>query len=1062
MSICLLVFAPHPDDEILGCAGLMSRVHAEGGVVKVIVVTDGGLGANPSVRREESDAGLTALGLPVAEHWLYPDGALPLDDEIQQRYRQLADEMRPTHLALPSPFEAHPDHRRLTRGVLYALHKRWSGTLMFYETTTPLHHCNHIELVDLTVKRRALACHGSQLRSFDYLQWINGLSVLRGVSGGVPAGEGFLTYEWDGSPQNFFEQRPLVSVIVRANDHAILTHALKSIDAQQYDHLEVCVVWHGGLPLPRLPSTLWGCVIVGPGGRSANLNAGLQQVQGQYVAFLDQDDVWHDHHIALLLTELQANPALDLVYGDYEWVICRRTGSDVEVIQRSTVATEAFSKGRLMIGNHIPIHAYVCRLPAAKRLAFDPSLDAYEDWDFLLRASLQDWQLQRVPEVVCEYRAYPTPDQSTEQHELHRQKGYLHWKHLIQCKLFAHLQSRPSDFNALLAFAEDLHQQVHIAQNSMASLETKADALQRELDALRLQHTQLHHWADAIAPHSIGLPPLSRLAGLALQDGPCISIVMPVCDPEPAFLTEAIHSVVQQTYPHWQLCLVDDASTSLTVVHMLAHLAHSDPRVVLHTHTERQGITSATQSGLALVRGTWVAFVDHDDRLHHDALLDIAHCIQQHPQLHALYTDSRMIDRNGVVLHNYHKPDWSPETLLHLNYINHLSVVKLDALLAAGGIRVGFEGSQDWDVWLRLSRLPAVEVAHIKRPLYDWRASEQSVAYALSSKPYIVQAACQATSDHLKALGFHDATSTVADRSSGLRHAWQAPCLPLTAIVLTHQNPHDLRRLLTALRTSTYPELHIKLLANRVAETDTATHDLLLEATTWPRTEVWHDNRAFNWAALNNEAVRRCSTPWLLFLNDDVEWSESDALERLTRYLSLSPAIGAVGMLLMYGSDQGGDIQHDGVVTHNNPQQVANNIQTRYVTSGLGVPRNVSAVTGAALLTTRAAFQQCGGFDERFAISFNDVDYCIHLRQLGYRVVQASDVTGIHHESRTRGPANTPEKKAEITEAAQRLCAKWSHMLDDTHSFSHQGRFLASHIVHIPSSSDEALHKTAD
>lgn len=1058
MTMRLLVLAPHPDDEILGCAGLMSRVTKEGGLVKVVVVTDGGLAGNPDVRRHESDAGLAELHLEAAAHWGYGDGALPLDEDIQQRYRQLVQRVRPTHLALPSPFEAHPDHRRLTRGLLHALTRVWAGTLMFYETVTPLPQCNHIEALDVTVKLRALEHHQSQLLSFNYLQWTKGLSVLRGTSVGAEAAEGFLSYEWDGSPQNFFEQRPLVSVIVRSDDRDLLTHALNSIVEQDYDHIDVCVVWHGDAPLPTLPPTLFGHVMVGPGGRSANLNAGLQQVQGEYVAFLDHDDVWLSHHLALLLTELQANPALDLAYGDYERVVCRRNGTQVDVLERTPIETEDFKAGRLMLGNHIPIHAYLCRLSAAKRLKFDEALDAYEDWDFLLRAELDGWQFQRVPESVCEYRTYPTPGQSADLRELHEQKGYLHWLEVVRQKFFEQL--RPTQLFTLLEFAQDVHDQTRNALKEVKTLETKLQALEQQLNALQPKEKQWHEWADLLAPHTIGLSPLSRIVGLALHDGPCISVLIPVCDPEPAFLTEVVNTVFQQSYPNWQLCLVDDASTSPEVVEMLAHLAQADSRIVLHTHVQRRGIVGATQSGLALVRGSWVAFVDHDDRLHTDAFLEIARCIKQQPQVQAIYTDSRMIDRNGTVLHTYQKPAWSPETLLHLNYINHLSVIRLDALMAAGGMRTGFDGSQDWDIWLRVSRLPHVQIAHIKHALYDWRASETSVAYSLSSKPYVIQAACKATSSHLHALGVADANSKLATQGGGIRHEWTAPCLPLTAIVLTHRNPKDLSRLLDALQASTYPELHIKLVANRVADTDADTHRLLAKAATWPRTEVWHDDRAFNWAALNNAAARRSSTPWLLFLNDDVEWSAPDTLQRLTRYLALDPAIGAVGMRLMYGEEEGGGIQHDGIVTNNDPTSVANNIQTDYSTSGVYIPRNVSAVTGACLLTTQAVFQRCGGFDERFAISYNDVDYCLHVRQVGYRIVQASDVEGIHHESRTRGKADTPEKKAEIQEGAQRLCTKWADVLQEKHSLLYHRNFVASHIVHVASS--EALSARAN
>lgn len=1052
MTVRLLVLAPHPDDEILGCTGLMTRIHSGGGQVHVVVVTDGGLGGDPVVRAHEVQQGLALLQLPQAECWGHADGGLPMDASIRQRYVDRVKALKPTHLALPSPTEAHPDHRRLTRGVLEALTGIWSGTLVFYETTTPLAQCNHFEPLSLPDKLAAMGQHVSQLGQFNYLQWIQGMAALRGASAGCPAAEGYLSFEWDGSEQNFFEQRPLVSVVIRADDRELLDHALRSVEDQEYDQTEVCVVWHGDLPLPVLPTRLMGCVALGPGGRSANLNFALERVRGEYVAFLDQDDIWASHHLALLVAELQADSRLDLAYGDYERVVCSRQGTEVHVTRREKIETDHHRPGRLMLGNHIPIHAYVCRLRGAQQTGFDDTLQAYEDWDFLLRAELAGLRMRRVEAVVCEYRLFPEAGESGEIDVLHQRKGYLPWRDAVRRKLQSALA--PRWFDTLLDLAEDFQHQAKEFRQQADAARTQWQESQAELALLRQQALELHTWADELVPQTAALNPLSRLAGQAFTHGPVIAVLMPVCDPDPAFLTEAVHSVLQQSYPHWCLCLTDDASTSPVIQAMLAQLAHTDPRIRLHTHDQRQGIVAATMSAARMAIGDWMAFVDHDDRLHPDALLEIARSLKQHPQWQALYTDSRTVDRNGVVLNTYAKAEWAPETLLHLNYINHLTAVRRDVFEHIGGLRPGLDGSQDWDLWLRLSRVPGLSVGHISRPLYDWRASETSVAYSLASKPYLLAAACRATEDHLHSLGLTDATSQLAtDGGGGLRHRWTAPAQALTVIALTHHNPVDLARLVQSLKASTYPELHIRLVANRVTDTDT--QRLLDEVATWPNAEVWEDNRSFNWAALNNAAARRCHTPWLLFLNDDVEWSEPDTLQQLTRYLALDPLVGVVGARLMYGPQEGGDVQHDGVITAADARTVAHNIQSTAQTSGLHTPRNVAAVTGAFLLTTRSVFQRCGGFDERFPVSFNDVDFCLHARRVGYRVVQASDVVAIHHESRTRGHPDTADKQAEIKEAAQRLLMRWGHLLDDTHSLRYQRQFVASHIVRIPSAGDQ-------
>lgn len=490
----LLVLAPHPDDEILGCTGLMARSVQAGGTTRIVVVSDGHLAADPVVRQFESRAALTHLGLPEPEFWSYPDGSLPMGVRIRACYLQLVRDFNPSHIALPSPTEAHPDHRRLTRGLLSALVGQWSGALMFYETTTPLAQCNHFEPVDLGKKLEAMALHASQLPSFNYLQWIKGLCALRGVSAGCEAAEGYLNFQWDGSPQNFFEHQPLVSVIVRADDTELLTHALHSIEGQDYDQLEVWVIWHGSTPLPELPPTLMAHVLQGPGGRSANLNLGLERASGEYLAFLDQDDVWHSNHVSSLITELQSDPLLDLAYGHYERVVCSRYGATVQILSRESVRTEPFHPGRFILGNHIPLHAYVCRLRRARQIRFDEQLSAYEDWDFLLRAELDGWQFRQVDVTVAEYRLYPDSNQSSDIKDLHHRKGYQAWAPVVHQKLFKQLTFK--QFQTFLEFAEDTRSQLVDLQTRHAALEQTSATQQIRLEQLHQLQLEMHTWAD--------------------------------------------------------------------------------------------------------------------------------------------------------------------------------------------------------------------------------------------------------------------------------------------------------------------------------------------------------------------------------------------------------------------------------------------------------------------------------------------------------------------------------------------------------------------------------------
>ena len=223
----ILVFAPHPDDEILGCGGYLALKRTENAAIRIIVVSDGALGLAPTksiqsaLRQQESRLGLAQLQIKDVQFWDYPDGSIPLTGQIITDYLQAVREFRPSQIMLPAPSEAHSDHRRVTRGILCALEGKWAGDVWFYETTQPA------PLVNITIdvstsieaKLQALTEHASQLAQFDYVGYSDSLARMRGVASGYLHGEAFLAFPWDGSSQNFFEGRPLISVVVRANDH---------------------------------------------------------------------------------------------------------------------------------------------------------------------------------------------------------------------------------------------------------------------------------------------------------------------------------------------------------------------------------------------------------------------------------------------------------------------------------------------------------------------------------------------------------------------------------------------------------------------------------------------------------------------------------------------------------------------------------------------------------------------------------------------------------------------------------------------------------------------------
>jgi len=325
----ILVLAPHPDDELLGCGAYLAKAAAAGYPIRIIVVTDGGAGLPPGYgvadREAECRAGLALLGISDVQFWGYADGACPVSGEIADRYRQAVAEFGPHGLFLPAPGEQHPDHVRVTRGCLAALTQHWQGELWFYETLRPNPTVNLlIPIADMPGKLAALACHRSQMQDYDHAGHSAALARLRGFGTGTDYAEAFLQFPWEGDAQNFFDQTPLISIIIRARHNHFLQHALASLAAQDYPLTEVVLVWFGE-DAPQLDAyrTLLIQEVPGMASRSENLNRGIDTATGEYIAILDEDDIVHPSHYSTLLAELKANPQADVAHSNCSLRSCR-------------------------------------------------------------------------------------------------------------------------------------------------------------------------------------------------------------------------------------------------------------------------------------------------------------------------------------------------------------------------------------------------------------------------------------------------------------------------------------------------------------------------------------------------------------------------------------------------------------------------------------------------------------------------------------------------------------------------------------------------------------------
>ena len=495
-------------------------------------------------------------------------------------------------------------------------------------------------------------------------------------------------------------------------------------------------------------------------------------------------------------------------------------------------------------------------------------------------------------------------------------------------------------------------------------------------------------YAEWLRVHEPGAPALERMRDeeAAWMRRPLVSIVMPVHDPEPAWLEAAIASVVAQVYPHWQLCVADDASTRDDVRAALERHAAADPRITVTFRAQRGGIAAASNSAIALATGEFAAFLDHDDALRPHALHAMVAYLQEHPDADVVYSDEDLIQPDGTHADPMFKPDYSPDMLLAWNYITHFVMLRRDLLDSVGGLRENFDGSQDHDLLLRAVER-AQHVGHVAGVLYGWRVVPGSAALSSDSKPLAREAGRRAVREAIARRGEPGRVEFGASPGMyDVRYAIDGH--PSVAVVIpTRDRLNLLRACIGSIeRRSTYDNRTIVIVDNGSRDPDTIAY---LQAS--PH-QVIRIDRPFNYSALVNAAAAATQADHLLLLNNDVTVLTPGWIEAMLEH-SQRRDVGAVGARLVFSD---GHAQHEGIALGR--LHIAANMETRWP-----VVREVSAVTGACLMTRRAVFEEMGGFDEALPEAFNDVDYCLRLRAAGYRVIYTPLAQLSHREGGTRG-----------------------------------------------------------
>lgn len=507
------------------------------------------------------------------------------------------------------------------------------------------------------------------------------------------------------------------------------------------------------------------------------------------------------------------------------------------------------------------------------------------------------------------------------------------------------------------------------------------------------------------------------------MEQPRFSVLTPVFNPPIAAFRACAASVFAQSFENWQWILVDDQSTDPAVAEALDEFALLD-RVTVIRRSENGGIVAATNDALAAATGEFVAFLDHDDALALNALAVVDEVLRADDALDYVYSDEEKIDFNGNPCDRIRKPSWSPDRLRAQNYCCHLSVMRRSLVTELGGLREGFDGSQDWDLTLRVTEA-ARAIAHIPHVLYHWRMVVGSVAADIGYKPYALEAGRRAVAAHLERLGIPaDIEITEQNFMDVRRHLTGTP--KISIIIPTNGSTRRVwgqdvvlveQCVASIVARSTYADYELVIVHDMLDESILTR----LEELAPGRVTLVPFARPFNFSEKMNLGSLRSTGDLLVLLNDDTFVASPDWMQVLAAHLQ-EPDVGMVGPRLLYAD---GRIQSAGHWNHFGVQHVAPGfaVDDTGPFGCLAFPAERSGLTMACAMVPRKLFLSVGGLDTGFPEAFNDVDFGNKLRLLGYRLVWTPQASVYHFESASRDPRVTDEDHI-------RLFQRWGHLMD--------------------------------
>lgn len=591
------------------------------------------------------------------------------------------------------------------------------------------------------------------------------------------------------------------------------------------------------------------------------------------------------------------------------------------------------------------------------------------------------------------------------------------------------------DLSALEASALDAPVDRPVIEKKLLDIQARRERLDSAFYDPIARPIEYAAWAIENAPNvdQVAIMP-ARISGFKYK--PVISIVVPIYNPPETVLIEMIQSVRDQIYPYWELCVADDCSSEPHVKTVLEQYAQIDDRIRVVFRRQNGHISAASNSALAEATGEYVALLDHDDKLTPHALFEVVSLINQHPEADMIYSDEDKLTEEGERTDPSFKPDWSPDSFLSRMYVCHLGVYRKSIVDRIGGFRLGFEGSQDYDLVLRFTE-HTDRIFHIPKVLYHWRMLATSEASGTGVKNYASDAGAKAIQEAMSRRG-EPGIVEVSELPGVYIPRYTLKEESLISIIIPTRNLGKILDtcLVSIFEKSTYQNFEIVLMDNG---TDEAESIEIIES--WQKREPerfasYLYDIPFNFSRINNYALEKAKGNYLLFLNNDVEVITPDWLEAMLEQAQ-RPSIGAVGAKLFYPDDT---LQHGGVIV--GLGGVAGHSHKHLPRGHYGYSRqaiavnNYSAVTAACLMCRREVFELVGGFEDALQVAFNDIDLCLKIQAAGYKNVWLPHVQLYHYESKSRGYEDSPEKIKRFRTEIEYMRKHWADVIDHDPCYS--------------------------